>query len=86
MGDYSLKPTRHPEMRQEARAFLDMTHPDKLSIWASTCIIPLYQKLTENGFDVTVSHPRKTRLIAEARIISDRVDSRALAERVCALL
>jgi hypothetical protein len=47
---------------------------------ALTYIIPLYRKLTESGYDVTVSHPRKTRLIAEARTKSDRVDSRALAE------
>jgi transposase len=64
---------------QDIPAFLKMTHPDKLAMEASTYIIPLYRKLTENGYDVTVSHPRKTRLIAEARIKSDRVDSRALA-------
>jgi transposase len=34
----------------------------------------------DQGYDVTVSHPKKTRYIAEARIKSDRVDSRALAE------
>ncbi|MGD0804913.1 MAG: transposase [Candidatus Bathyarchaeia archaeon] len=60
--------------------FLEMTHPDKLAMEASTYIIPLYRKLTEHGYDVTVSHPKKTRIIAEARIKSDRVDSRALAE------
>jgi transposase len=65
---------------QDIPAFLKMTHPDKLTMEASTYIIPLYRKLTENGYDVTISHPRKTRLIAEARIKSDRVDSRALAE------
>ena len=61
-------------------AFLDMTRPDKLAMEASTYITPLYRKLTEKGYDVTVSHPKKTRLIAEARIKSDRVDSKALAE------
>ncbi len=34
------------------------------------------------GFRVEVSHPRKTRYIAEARIKSDRVDSKAIAELV----
>jgi transposase len=67
-------------MNEDIPAFLEMTHPDKLAMEASTYIIPLYRKLTEQGYDVTVSHPRKTRLIAEARIKSDRVDSRALAE------
>ncbi len=65
---------------EDIPAFLDMTKPEKLAMEASTYIIPLYRKLTENGYNVTVSHPRKTRLIAEARIKSDRVDSRALAE------
>lgn len=37
-------------------------------------------KLTGQGYDVTVSHPKKTMYIAEARIKSDRVDSKALAE------
>jgi transposase len=60
--------------------FLEPIHPDKLAMEASTYIIPLYRKLVEKGYNVTVSHPKKTRLIAEARIKSDRVDSRALAE------
>ncbi len=65
---------------EDIPAFLDMTRPEKLAMEASTYIIPLYRKLTEQGYDVTVSHPKKTRYIAEARIKSDRVDSRALAE------
>jgi transposase len=47
---------------------------------ASTYIIPMYRRLVEEGYDVTVSHPKKTRYIAEARIKSDRVNSKALAE------
>ena len=34
------------------------------------------------GYRVEVSHPRKTRYIAEARIKSDKVDSKAIAELV----
>ena len=45
---------------EDIPAFLDMTRPEKLAMEASTYIIPLYRKLTENGYDVTVSHPRKT--------------------------
>jgi len=47
---------------------------------ASTYIIPMYRRLVEEGYDVTVSHPKKTRYIAEARIKSDKVNSKALAE------
>jgi len=60
--------------------FLEPIRPEKLAMEASTYIIPLYRKLVEQGYAVTVSHPKKTRYIAEARIKSDRVDSRALAE------
>jgi transposase len=67
-------------LNEDIPAFLEATGPERLAMEASTYIIPLYRKLTEQGYDVTVSHPKKTRLIAEARIKSDRVDSRALAE------
>jgi transposase len=65
---------------EDIPGFLEPIHPEKLAMEASTYIIPLYRKLTEQGYNVTVSHPKKTRYIAEARIKSDRVDSRALAE------
>jgi len=65
---------------EDIPGFLEPIKPEKLAMEASTYIIPLYRKLVEQGYDVTVSHPKKTRYIAEARIKSDRVDSRALAE------
>jgi transposase len=65
---------------EEVPDFLKPHDVEKVAMEASTSIAPLYRKLTEEGYDVTVSHPRKTRYIAEARIKSDRVDSKALAE------
>ena len=47
---------------------------------ASPSITTIYRKLVREGYDVLVSHPTKTRLIAESRIKTDRVDARALAE------
>jgi transposase len=44
--------------------------------------LPLFKQLTSRGYDVVVSHPKKTRYIAEAKIKSDRVDSKAIAELV----
>lgn len=41
---------------------------------------PLYRALAGEGYRVEASHPKKTRYIAEARIKSDRVDSRAIAD------
>ena len=54
----------------------------KVGLEASTHVAPLYRRLVEEGYDVLVSHPKKTRYIAEARIKSDRVDSKAIAELV----
>jgi transposase len=54
----------------------------KVGMESSNQIAPLFRKLTSRGFNVMVSHPKKTRYIAEAKIKSDRVDSRAIAELV----
>ena len=67
---------------EEVPAFLKPYRVDRVAMEASTSIAPLYRRLVEEGYDVIVSHPKKTRYIAEARIKSDRVDSRALAELV----
>jgi transposase len=42
----------------------------------------LFRQLTSKGYDVVVSHPKKTRYIAESKIKSDRVNSKAIAELV----
>ena len=53
---------------------------ERIGMESSNQITPLYRMLTKNGYDVLVSHPKKTRYIAEAKIKSDRVDSKAIAE------
>jgi len=65
---------------EEVPGFLRPHGVERVAIEASTSIAPLYRRLTEEGYRVIVSHPRETRYIAEARIKSDRVDSKALAE------
>ncbi|GBC72013.1 hypothetical protein HRbin02_01802 [Candidatus Calditenuaceae archaeon HR02] len=40
----------------------------------------MYSRLRGMGLNVMVAHPRKTRLIAENRLKSDRSDSKCLAE------
>lgn len=72
--------TQRRMKNEEIPEFLEPLKVDRVAMEASTYIIPLYRKLTEQGYDVTVSDPKKTRYIAEARIKSDRVDSKALAE------
>jgi len=63
-------------------SFLEEFNVLKVGLEASTHVFPLYRALVGRGFRVEVSHPKKTRYIAEARIKSDRVDSKAIAELV----
>jgi hypothetical protein len=65
--------------------FLERYHlTQQRSPWmeASTAIAPVYRELTRQGYDVVISHPMKTRLIAESGEDkkTDRVDSKVLAE------
>jgi transposase len=55
---------------------------NRIGMEASNQVVPLYRQLRKNGYDVSVSHPKKTRYIAEAKIKSDRIDSKAIAELV----
>jgi hypothetical protein len=63
-------------------SFLEQFNVLKVGLESSTYIVPLYRALVDRGFRVEVGHPKKTRYIAEARIKSDRVDSKAIAELV----
>ncbi|MEM3666779.1 MAG: IS110 family transposase, partial [Candidatus Bathyarchaeia archaeon] len=63
-------------------SFLENFNVLKVGLEASTHVAPLYRALVNKGLRVEVSHPKKTRYIAEARIKSDRVDSKAIAELV----
>jgi transposase len=56
--------------RDEVRAVVESTG----NLW-----IQVYDRLEEHGFDVSLSNPYKTRLIAEAKVKTDKVDARTLA-------
>jgi transposase len=63
-------------------SFLEEFNGEKVGLESSTYVVPLYRALVDRGFRVEVGHPKKTRYTAEARIKSDKVDSRAIAELV----
>jgi len=67
---------------EHVSSFLEDFNVLKVGLESSTYIVPLYRALVDRGFRVEVGHPKKTRYIAEARIKSDRVDSKAIAELV----
>jgi transposase len=60
--------------------YLSRFNVSKVAMESSNQVAALYRKLKNKGYQVIVSHPRKTRYIAEAKIKSDRVDSKVIAE------
>ena len=64
----------------EVVSYLDRYPIDKVAMESSTSIVPIYRALRGRGYEILVSHPKKTRLIAESRIKTDRVDSWAITE------
>jgi len=52
----------------------------KLVVEASSVSTPIYDYLDEGGFDVVVAHPLKVKAIADAKIKTDKIDSRILAD------
>jgi len=63
-------------------SFLASYRIDKIGMESSNQVAPLYRELTRKGYAVSVSYPKKARYIVEAKIKSDRVDSKAIAELV----
>jgi transposase len=63
-------------------SYLSRFNVDRVAMESSNQVASLYRQLVRKGYCVSVSHPKKTRYIAEAKIKSDRVDSKAIAELV----
>jgi transposase len=60
--------------------YLSRFSVERVAMESSNQVAALYRRLQSKGYNVMVSHPKKTRYIAEAKIKSDRVDSKAIAE------
>ena len=52
----------------------------KIVMESSSVWYNIYQKLQEKGFDVTLSNPLKTKAIASAKIKTDKIDAKILAD------
>lgn len=50
-----------------------------MAIESTGFTIPAYDFLEENGYEVKMAHPLKTRAIAEAKIKTDKIDAKILA-------
>jgi transposase len=70
-----------PEEIEEFSGKLTTLHDEVRAVVESTgnLWIQIHDRLEEHGFDVALSNPSKTRLIAEAKVKTDKVDARTLA-------
>jgi len=70
-----------PEGIEEFAGKLSTLRDDVKAVVESTgnMWIQIHDRLEEHGFDVALSNPGKTRLIAEAKVKTDKVDARTLA-------
>lgn len=59
--------------------FMDGINKAKVVMEAGYCWQPVYEWAEGEGYDVKLAHPLKTKLIAEARIKTDKIDSEVLA-------
>jgi transposase len=64
----------------EVANYLSRFPINRVAMESSTSIVPVHRALRGRGYEILVSHPKKTRLIAEARIKTDGVDSWAVTE------
>jgi len=65
---------------EKVLSYLSHFNIDKVAMESSNQVASLYRQLASKGYSVMISHPKKTRYIAEAKIKSDPVDSKAIAE------
>jgi len=70
-----------PEGIEEFAGKLSTFHDEVRAVVESTgnLWIPIPDRLEEHGFEVALSNPSKTRLIAEAKVKTDKVDAKTLA-------
>lgn len=74
-----VEETRITSDRDELRAALAQHKGARVVLESSLCWEWAYDTVKDAGFDVVLSHPRKTRMIAEAKTKTDKIDASTLA-------
>lgn len=74
-----LRQGKFATTRDDLRDFLEGIDEARVAIESSGFCLPWVEFLEELGYEVFVAHPAKVRVIAEARIKTDKIDSVALA-------
>jgi transposase len=66
--------------KEELDKFLESLPRDsKIAMEACSVWQPVFEEIEEKGFDVHLAHPSKVKLIAEARVKTDKIDAKVLA-------
>lgn len=67
--------------KEELDKFLESLPKDsKIAMEACSVWQPVFEEIEEQGFDVKLAHTSKVRLIAEARVKTDKIDAKVLAQ------
>jgi transposase len=74
-----LKQEKFPNERRELERIFKDIDDTKIAMEACYCWQPVYELLESMGHEVKLAHPMRTRIIAEAKIKTDALDSEALA-------
>jgi transposase len=74
-----VKEARFRNLRTEFEYFFKDIDDAKIAMEASYCYQPVYELLESIGYEVKLSHPKKTRAIAETKIKTNAKDSEVLA-------
>lgn len=80
-GGQDVRKARVDSNVKDILSFFDYL-PDKAKVVIEACGIKdnIIDALTAHGFEVVVSNPLKNRLIAEAKVKTDKIDARILAD------
>jgi len=74
-----VKEAKFPNTQEGLKVFFNGLEDVKVVIEATSFWLPVFEYLEKRGMEVVLSHPLKTRAIAEARIKTDKIDSETLA-------
>ncbi|RMF89861.1 MAG: IS110 family transposase [Methanobacteriota archaeon] len=75
-----LKEGRIETSSEGMKGFFQGLPPSRIAMESTRAWEPVYEALTELGHDVRLSHPMKTKAIAYAKVKTDKVDARTLAD------
>ena len=74
-----IKEKKFRNTKKEFTQFFLNVNEAKVALEATGFCHPIYDFIRDMGYNVSVAHPLKTRLIGEAKIKTDKIDAKVLA-------